>query len=272
MSVELAVAVDKEIVGNDREAPLIWDFLESRKALSCALLAARRASAADWASAFDLGDVEKNDAILLALTAVVLTRLLVFSSFGEKEGHGVGGELSLKGFDNRRGMIKNGWLRRSLYPSWGLVLQKSMRICERASEASKVDLRTVTREVWQCCRSPTAVLECLHNNDFCLAVKVSKQSHEACHRGRGGRCEQPKIVFGYDDRQNGCLLTGAVRSRGGGSERAVKLGVVGCLCVPCSKADRPLGDTSSVRRVPRHPRSAIRNCDKEARCSRSVAE
>ena len=45
----------------------------------------------------------KKLAILLAFADVDLTKLGPFS-LGEKDGHGVVGELLRKGFDNRRGM------------------------------------------------------------------------------------------------------------------------------------------------------------------------
>jgi hypothetical protein len=49
-----------------------------------------------------LGEVEKNWAILLAFAEVDLTKLPPFSD-GEKDGHGVGGEL-LRALDSLRGM------------------------------------------------------------------------------------------------------------------------------------------------------------------------
>lgn len=106
MLAESAVAVDSDIVGNDSDAVLIGGLLEFRNACSCALLAASNAAAAVCASAFDLGDVEKKCAILLAFACVVLTRLPLFSVCGEKDGQGVGGELLRNGLDNRRGMAE----------------------------------------------------------------------------------------------------------------------------------------------------------------------
>ena len=104
MFAESAVAVDREIVGNDSEAVLIGGEVELRNACSCWRLAASSAAAADWAS-FDLGDVEKNCAILDAFADVDLTRLppfsLTFSLKAGKGGKGEGGELLLKGFDTR---------------------------------------------------------------------------------------------------------------------------------------------------------------------------
>jgi hypothetical protein len=52
-----------------------------------------------------LGEVEKNWTILLALAEVDLTKVLPPFSVGEKDGHGVGGEL-LRALDSRRGMAK----------------------------------------------------------------------------------------------------------------------------------------------------------------------
>ena len=111
MFAESAVAVESDMVGKDSDAVLIGGVVELRKACSRALLAASSAAAALCASAFDLGDVEKNWAILLALADVVFTRLPPFSGWGEKDGHGVGGELLRKLFESRRGMAecKIGW-------------------------------------------------------------------------------------------------------------------------------------------------------------------
>ena len=59
--------------------------------------------------------MEKNCAILLALAEVVLTKVLPPFSAGEKDGHGVGGEL-LRVVDSRRGMAKcKGALEEELY-------------------------------------------------------------------------------------------------------------------------------------------------------------
>ena len=57
---ESAVAVESDIVGNDNDAVLMGGEAELRKACSWARLAASSAAAADWASALDFGDVEKN--------------------------------------------------------------------------------------------------------------------------------------------------------------------------------------------------------------------
>ena len=105
MLAESARAVDKEIVGRESEALLIGGVAELRNACSCALLAANSAAAALWASCLLLGEV-KNCAILLALAEVVLTNPGPLS-LGERDGHGVGGELLRKGFDNRRGMAED---------------------------------------------------------------------------------------------------------------------------------------------------------------------
>ena len=59
MFVASAVAVESEIVGNDRDAELICGVFDSRKSCSCCLLAANNAAAADWASLV-FGEVEKN--------------------------------------------------------------------------------------------------------------------------------------------------------------------------------------------------------------------
>ena len=56
-----AVAVDKEMVGNDSDGELIGEF---RNVCCCAAAAARRADVALCASPFDRGDVEKKDTIL----------------------------------------------------------------------------------------------------------------------------------------------------------------------------------------------------------------
>lgn len=103
--LQSAVAVEREIVGSDNDGVLIGGVIELRNNCSCARLAASNAAAADWASALDLG-VEKNCAIRLGLTIVVLNELLLFSFGGEKDGHGVDGELVRKGFDCRRGMAQ----------------------------------------------------------------------------------------------------------------------------------------------------------------------
>lgn len=92
------------MVGKDSDAVLIGGVTEFKKACSCALLAASSAAAAVCASAFDLGDVEKKCAILLALACVALAKLPPFSLWAVKDGQGVGGELLRNGFDNRRGM------------------------------------------------------------------------------------------------------------------------------------------------------------------------
>lgn len=106
---ESACAVDREIEGREREAMVIGGVpAELRKACSWALLAASRAAAAVCASCLLLGDVEKNWTILPALADVDLTKVLPPFSEGEKDGHGVGGEL-LRALDSRRGMAKKRW-------------------------------------------------------------------------------------------------------------------------------------------------------------------
>lgn len=104
MFVESAVAVEREIIGRDREGLLIGGVAELRKSCSWARLAASRAAAADCASALDLGDVEKNCAIRLGFTGF-LNRVLPFSERGEKDGQGVAGELLTVEF--RRGMVNS---------------------------------------------------------------------------------------------------------------------------------------------------------------------
>jgi hypothetical protein len=108
MLVESAVAVEREMVGKDSDGLLIGGVVELRNNCSCALLAASNAAAADCASAFDLGVVEKNCAILLGFPDAVLNRLPPFSFGGEKDGQGVDGVLLRKGFDSRRGMARRG--------------------------------------------------------------------------------------------------------------------------------------------------------------------
>ena len=109
MLAESAVAVESDIVGKDSDAVLIGGLIEFKNACSCALLAARSAAAAVCASAFDFGEVEKKCAILLAFACVDLTKLPPLSVCGEKDGHGVGGELLRSGLDDRRGMAGR-WL------------------------------------------------------------------------------------------------------------------------------------------------------------------
>lgn len=112
MLVESAVAVEREMVGKDSDGLLIGGVVELRNNCSCALLAASNAAAADCASAFDLGVVEKNCAILLGFPDAVLNRLPPFSFGGEKDGQGVDGVLLRKGFDSRRGMARRGLEKR----------------------------------------------------------------------------------------------------------------------------------------------------------------
>jgi len=106
MLLQSAVAVEREMVGKDSDGVLIGGVVELRNNCSCALLAASNAAAADCASAFDLGVVEKNCAILLGFPETVLNRLPPFSVGGEKDGQGVEGALLGKGFDDRRGMAR----------------------------------------------------------------------------------------------------------------------------------------------------------------------
>ena len=110
--LESAVAVEREIVGKDSDGVLIGGVVELRKSCSCALLAASNAAAADCASAFDLGVVEKNCAIRLGFPDAVLNRLPPFSFGGEKDGQGVEGELLRKELDSRRGMAREDSQRR----------------------------------------------------------------------------------------------------------------------------------------------------------------
>jgi hypothetical protein len=104
--LQSAVAVEREMVGKDSDGVLIGGVVELRNNCSCALLAASNAAAADCASAFDLGVVEKNCAILLGFPETVLNKLPPFSDGGEKDGQGVEGALLGKGFDDRRGMAR----------------------------------------------------------------------------------------------------------------------------------------------------------------------
>ncbi len=104
--LQSAVAVEREMVGNDSDGLLIGGVVELRNSCSCALLAASNAAAADCASAFDLGAVVKNCAILLGFPEADLNRPPPFSVGGEKDGQGVGGALLGKGFEGRRGMAR----------------------------------------------------------------------------------------------------------------------------------------------------------------------
>lgn len=103
------MAVEREIVGKDSDGLLIGGVVELRKSCSCALLAASNAAAADCASAFDFGAVEKNCAMRLGFPEAVLNRPPPFSARGEKEGQGVDGEVLRRGFDSRRGMARGAY-------------------------------------------------------------------------------------------------------------------------------------------------------------------
>ena len=54
-----ALAVDNEIVGNERDGELICCAGELMRACCCVAAAANRAAVADWVSAFDFGEGEK---------------------------------------------------------------------------------------------------------------------------------------------------------------------------------------------------------------------
>jgi hypothetical protein len=124
--LESAVAVESEMVGNDSDALLIGGVIELRNNCSCALLAASNAAAADCASAFDFGVVEKNCAILLGFPDADLNKLPPFSFGGEKDGQGVGGELLRKGFDSRRGMARD--LQGNGCSKFDVLYQRSRRV------------------------------------------------------------------------------------------------------------------------------------------------
>lgn len=112
MLLESAVAVERDIVGKDSDGVLIGGVVEFRNSCSWALLAASSAAAADCASDFDLGVVEKNCAILLGFPDAILNRLPPLSFGGETDGQGVEGELLRKGFDSLRGMAREAGRRK----------------------------------------------------------------------------------------------------------------------------------------------------------------
>ena len=105
-----AIAVDKEIVGNDNDGELIWGEEELRKACCCA----RSAVVAVWPSTFDFGVVKKNCDSLFDLEAEGRRGISVFSLRGGEElAMELVGEPFINGICGIRGILKRLSMTRS---------------------------------------------------------------------------------------------------------------------------------------------------------------
>lgn len=99
-----ALAVDNEMVGNDKDGELIcWDGWLG-ETCCWAAAAARRAAVAVWVSLFDFGIAEKNWVNRFGLVADNLRGMSPFSFMAGKA-VGEGGELLANGFIGLRGIV-----------------------------------------------------------------------------------------------------------------------------------------------------------------------
>lgn len=111
-----AVAVEREMVGNDSDAELICCDGELIKACCCAAAAASSAEVALCASLFDLGDVVKKCAMRLARDVDGRRGMPPFSLGAGRAGVDDGEKLA-KGFVGRRG-IATQYLHNEISKSW----------------------------------------------------------------------------------------------------------------------------------------------------------